>query len=185
MPGVAGMCLLPCLVLRQTSFVATGVLSYAANAFARFLLGAILAGALWRHLDVFACPRSSPRRSGVDAAIQAALQAVAIAWVLAACFLAVNKLAGMLTSGIPGMAGGQSIGEPRAHGGHRSGGGRHGWAVRRWSGAWRPPGAHGRGYKPSPGSTAAVSQSEEAARATYAGRAGRARTARTWAGSRP
>ena len=39
--GVAGICLLPCLVLRQTSFVATGVLSYAANAFARFLLGAI------------------------------------------------------------------------------------------------------------------------------------------------
>ena len=30
-----------------------GCLSYAANMFARFLLGALLAGLLWRHLDVF------------------------------------------------------------------------------------------------------------------------------------
>ena len=107
--GVAGICLLPCLLLRQTSFVATGVLSYAANAFARFLLGAILAGALWRHLDVFSVSPLLSQKVGVDAAIQAASAAVAIAWVMAACFLGVNKMAGMLTSGIPGMAGGQSM----------------------------------------------------------------------------
>ena len=51
--SLAGLCLLPALMLRHTAFVATGVLSYAANAFARFLLGALLAGVLWRHLDVF------------------------------------------------------------------------------------------------------------------------------------
>lgn len=108
--GAAGMCLLPCLVLRQTAFLATGVLSYAANAFARFLLGAVLAGVLWRHLDVFAVSPLLSQQVGVNAAVQAASAAVAIAWVLAACFLSVNKLAGVLTSGIPGMAGGQSLG---------------------------------------------------------------------------
>ena len=46
----------------------------------------------------------------MDAALQAASAAVMTAWVLAACFLSVNRLAGMLTSGIPGMAGGQVSG---------------------------------------------------------------------------
>lgn len=107
--GVAGVCLLPCLLLRQTAFVATGVLSYAANMFARFLLGAMLAGVMWKHLDVFSVSPLLSHKVGVDAAIQAASAAVAIAWVLAACFLSVNKLAGALTSGIPGMAGGGSL----------------------------------------------------------------------------
>ena len=107
--GVAGICLLPCLVLRQTSFVATGVLSYAANAFSRFLLGAIACRGTLAHLDVFSVSPLLSQKVRVDAAIQAASAAVAIAWVMAACFLGVNKMAGMLTSGIPGMAGGQSI----------------------------------------------------------------------------
>ena len=51
--GAAGLCLLPTLAFPRTAFVATGVLSYAANMFARFLLGALLAGCLWKNLDVF------------------------------------------------------------------------------------------------------------------------------------
>jgi hypothetical protein len=86
------------------------VVSYAANAFARFLLGALLAGLLWQHLEAFAVSPLLARTQGVTVAMQAASAAVGLAWVLAACFLSVNKLAGMLTSGIPGMAGGQSIG---------------------------------------------------------------------------
>ena len=50
------------------------------------------------------------RKVSEDAAIQAASAAVGTAWILAACFLSVNRMAGMLTSGIPGMAGGQSVG---------------------------------------------------------------------------
>jgi type IV secretion system protein TrbL len=108
--SVAGMCLLPCLMLRQTAFVAQGVLSYAANCFARFLLGAMLAGLMWRHLDIFAVSPALSQKVGLDAQVQAAMMATGLAWVLAACFLAVNRLAGTLTSGIPGMAGGQSLG---------------------------------------------------------------------------
>jgi len=44
--SLAGMVLLPTLAFRPLGFVAMGVLSYAANMFARFLLGAMLAGAL-------------------------------------------------------------------------------------------------------------------------------------------
>ncbi len=72
MPGPAGMCLLPSLCFRRTAFVATGVLSYAANMFARFLLGALLAGVLWKHLDVFAVSPVLSRRVGDGCAIQAA-----------------------------------------------------------------------------------------------------------------
>ena len=50
------------------------------------------------------------RKVSEDAAMQAAFAAMGIAWILAACFLGVNRMAGMLTSGIPGMAGGQSLG---------------------------------------------------------------------------
>ena len=109
MPGVAGICLLPCLVLRQTSFVATGVLSYAANAFARFLLGAMLAGAIWRHLDVFSVSPLLSQKVGVDAPFKRPQPPWRLPGSWRPAFWAVNKMAGMLTSGIPGMAGGQSL----------------------------------------------------------------------------
>jgi len=108
--GAAGMCLLPTLIFPRTAFIATGVLSYAANMFARFLLGALLAGVLWKNLDTFGLVPDLARKVSEDAAIQAAFAATGTAWILAACFLGVNKMAGMLTSGIPGMAGGQSLG---------------------------------------------------------------------------
>lgn len=108
--SLAGMCLLPTLCFQRTAFVATGVLSYAANMFARFLLGALLAGALWRHLESLTLVAILPRKAGLDMAIQGAFAAVATAWILAACFLSVNRIAGMLTSGVPGMAGGHTVG---------------------------------------------------------------------------
>ena len=108
--GAAGMVLLPTLIFPRTAFVATGVLSYAANMFARFLLGALLAGVLWKNLDTFGLVPVLARKVSEDAAIQAAFAATGTAWMLAACFLSVNRMAGMLTSGIPGMAGGQSLG---------------------------------------------------------------------------
>jgi type IV secretory pathway TrbL component len=59
--SLGGLCLLPTLMFRPTAFVAAGVLSYAANTFARFLLGALLAGALWKHLGK---PRGRHTRGG-------------------------------------------------------------------------------------------------------------------------
>ena len=111
--GLAGMVLLPSLVLRPTAFVASGVLGYAANAFARFLLGSLIAGLLWNVLPTLtdlALPIGQVRLVTVDLKIQEAFYAVGLAWTLAACFLAVNRMAGVLTSGVPGMAGGQSLG---------------------------------------------------------------------------
>lgn len=108
--GAAGMCLLPALIFPRTAFVAQGVLSYAANMFARFLLGALLAGVLWKNLDTFGLVPALARKVSEDAAMQAAFAATGTAWILAACFLGVNRMAGMLTSGLPGMAGGQSLG---------------------------------------------------------------------------
>jgi type IV secretory pathway TrbL component len=111
--GLAGMVLLPSLVFRPTAFVASGVLNYAANAFARFFLGSLLAGLLWGVLPTLtdlALPMGQVRLATVDLKIQEAFYAVALAWTVAACFLAVNCMAGVLTSGVPGMAGGQSLG---------------------------------------------------------------------------
>jgi len=111
--SLAGMVLLPTLAFRPLGFVAMGVLSYAANMFARFLLGAMLAGALWNTLNTLtaiARPGLPLTLTGVDFTIQEAFYAAALAAVLAACFLSVNRLAGALTSGVPGMAGGNSVG---------------------------------------------------------------------------
>jgi type IV secretory pathway TrbL component len=110
--SLAGLCLLPTLCFRPIAFVATGVLSYAANMFARFLIGTILAGALWANLSTLtAITRPVPTFSmaTLDFTIQEAFFAAGIAAVLAAAFLSVNRLAGMLTSGVPGMAGGQNF----------------------------------------------------------------------------
>ena len=111
--GLAGMVLLPTLAFRPIAFVASGVLSYAANAFARFFLGALVSGLLWTVLPTLtqlAMPMGQVRLVTVDLKIQEAFYAVGLAWVLACCFLGVNRLAGVLTSGVPGMAGGQSVG---------------------------------------------------------------------------
>ena len=111
--SLGGMVLLPSLVFRPTAFVASGVLSYAANSFARFFLGSLLAGLLWAVLPTLtqlALPIGQVRLVTIDLKIQEAFYAVGLAWVLACCFLAVNRMAGVLTSGVPGMAGGQSVG---------------------------------------------------------------------------
>ena len=111
--GLAGMVLLPTLVFRPTAFVASGALGYPANAFARFFLGSLLSGLLWGVLPTLtqlALPIGQVRLVTVDLKITEAFYAVGLAWVLACCFLAVNRMAGVLTSGIPGMAGGQSVG---------------------------------------------------------------------------
>lgn len=111
--GLSGMVLLPSLVFRPTTFVASGVLSYAANAFVRFFLGSLLAGLLWNVLPTLttvALPLGQVRLQAIDLKIQEAVYAVGLAWTMATCFLAVNRMAGVLTSGVPGMAGGQSVG---------------------------------------------------------------------------
>ena len=111
--GLGGMVLLPSLVFRPTAFVASGVLGYAANAFARFFLGSLLAGLLWGVLPTLtqlAMPMGQVRLITVDLKITEAFYAVGLAWVLACCFLGVNRMAGVLTSGVPAMAGGQSVG---------------------------------------------------------------------------
>lgn len=111
--GLGGMVLLPSLVFRPTAFVASGVLSYPANAFARFFLGSLMSGLLWNILPTLttvALPLGQVRLATVDLKIQEAVVAVGLACTMAACFLAVNRMAGMLTSGVPGMAGGQSLG---------------------------------------------------------------------------
>jgi hypothetical protein len=108
--GLGGLVLLPTLIFRPMAFVAQGVLSYAANAFARFLIGSILAGALWDHLGILASIAMPGITATTDMLIQAAFVAAGTAWILASCFLSANRLAGVLTSGIPGMAGGSSMG---------------------------------------------------------------------------
>ena len=112
--ALAGMVLLPSLVFRPTAFVAAGVLGYAANSFARFFLGSLLAGLLWTILPTLtqlALPIGQVTLASVDLKIQEAVVAVGLAWTMAACFLNVNRMAGVLTSGVPGMAGGQSFGQ--------------------------------------------------------------------------
>jgi type IV secretory pathway TrbL component len=111
--SLGGMVLLPTLIFRPTGFIAAGVLSYAANMGVRFFLGALLTGALWANLATLTAitrPTTTLRLAAVDFTVQEAFFATGVAIVLGACFLAVNRLAGMLTSGIPGMAGGQSMG---------------------------------------------------------------------------
>jgi type IV secretory pathway TrbL component len=111
--SLAGLCLLPTLCFRAVSFVGQGILSYAANMFCRFLIGAILAGALWRHLDTLTGLPSEPglpTLRGLDLSIQAAFVAVGGAWALALCFLSVNRLAGMLASGVPALTGAGTVG---------------------------------------------------------------------------
>ena len=86
------------------------MLAYAANTFARFSWApAGACGNTWG-LTEAATPVAVGGLPGLDIQIQTAFVAVGLAWVLAACFLALNRLAGMLTSGIPGMAGGSSMG---------------------------------------------------------------------------
>ena len=127
--GVAGMCLLPCLMLRQTALWHGGALLCGQCLCPLSARGHCWRASLWQHLDVFAVSPVLSQKVGVDAAMQAASAAVAMAWVLAACFLAVNKLAGMLTSGIPGMAGGQSIASLGRMVATGAAAGRHGWAA--------------------------------------------------------
>ena len=110
--GLGGLVLLPTLALRSTAFVAAGVLSYAANITARFLLGSLLVGALWKHLATLtavARPVNALTLTTVDIKIQEAFYAVGLAWVLGATFFGVNKLCDVLTSGVPGMAGGNTL----------------------------------------------------------------------------
>lgn len=111
--SLGGMCLLPTLCFRGTAFVATGTLSFAANMGVRFLIGSLLAGAMWAHLRTLsslARPGVALSLASVDFTIQEAFYATALAMILGAAFLSVNRIAGMLTSGVPGMAGGQTLG---------------------------------------------------------------------------
>ena len=113
--GLAGMALLPTLLFRPTAFIAGGCLSYIPNMAARFLLGSVLSGLLWGHLDrlvslASATPAGNPSLATVDIQIQTAFVAVGYAWVCGATFFGVNSLAGVLTGGIPGMAGGRTMG---------------------------------------------------------------------------
>jgi type IV secretory pathway TrbL component len=110
--SLGGLCLLPTLVFRFTAFIAQGVLAYAANMFARFLLTALLAGAMWRHLEHLAALATKMDFSSmraVDLSMQAAFVAAVTAWALAFCFLNLNKLASMLTSGLPQLSGAGSF----------------------------------------------------------------------------
>lgn len=111
--SLASLCLLPTLCFRSLAFVGQGILSYAANMFCRFLIAAILAGALWRHLDKLTGLPSQPglpTLTGLDLSIQAAVVAAGAAWALALCFVGVNRLASMLASGIPALNGAGTLG---------------------------------------------------------------------------
>lgn len=111
--SLASLCLIPTLCFRSLAFVGQGILSYSANMFCRFLIGAILSGALWRHLDKLTGLPSQPglpTLTGLDLSIQAAFVAAGVAWALALCFLSVNRLASMLASGIPALNGSGTFG---------------------------------------------------------------------------
>ena len=131
--GLAGMVLLPTLAFRPLAFVASGVLGYAANAFARFFLGALLRTAVGRAADAHTTRHADgPGPAGHGGPENhEAFYAVGLAWVLACCFLGVNRLAGVLTSGIPAMAGGQSVGAFLHMVTGTGAGDGHGWGRRR------------------------------------------------------
>jgi type IV secretion system protein TrbL len=111
--SLAGLCVLPLLCFRPTAFVATGLIAYSANMAVRFLITTILAGALWNHLATLTAlvrPQTTLTLAAVDFTIQECFYAAAVAVVLAAAFLSINRIAGMLTSGVPGLAGGDNVG---------------------------------------------------------------------------
>lgn len=107
----AGVVLLPTLLFRPVQFVATGVLSYAANCFARYLIVAMLAGLLWTHFDTIPLQIAQAAPGKVNVTLQEGILSAAIAVVLAATFLGSNALASMLTSGVPSMGGMQHFGQ--------------------------------------------------------------------------
>jgi type IV secretion system protein TrbL len=111
--SLAGLCLLPLLCFRPTAFVATGLIGFSANMAVRFLITTILAGALWNHLKTLTAlvrPHIPLSLAAIDFTIQDSFYACGVAVVLAAAFLSVNRLASMLTSGVPGLAGGDNVG---------------------------------------------------------------------------